>query len=155
MEVNKKTDDNGFDVFYVKERIGTQTFYMEFSVCDETADTVYINVCVALYNKRTQAALNERNKVITGKDPIKTVSVGMKAYSMLEKEVLECYIHQKNVCFMVWWTDNRRREAYSKVLSKKGYVVGYMCGGKCLHKMVRKSMRQPESENTDDCRETT
>lgn len=155
MEVNRKTDENGCDAFFVKERIGSQTFYMEFSICDETADTVYVNVCVALYNKRTQAALNEQNKVLTGKDPIKTVSVGMKAFGMLEKAVLECYIHQKNVCFMVWWTDNRRREAYSKVLSKKGYVIGHMYGGKCLHKMVKKSMQQPVGESETNGSTTT
>ena len=47
------------DTFYIKEKIENQTFYMEFSNFDDNEETVYINICVALYNKRKHAAVNE------------------------------------------------------------------------------------------------
>lgn len=132
------------DTFYVKEKIENQTFYMEFSNFDDNGETIYINICVALYNKRKHAAANEDHKKLTGKNPFQTIAVGLKAYDMLEKETLDFYNRHYNVCLLVYWIDNRRRDAYHRILSKKGYQFGNMFGSKCLYKMVPKGAYKGE-----------
>lgn len=129
--------------YVVKEKIDNQTFFMEFQIYDETDDTVYFNICMGVYNKRKHAGRNENEARITGSNPMKTVAIAMKAFDMLEEEVL--YRRKdKRKHISCGWVDNRRRDAYYKFLSRKGYQYGNIDGYKCIYKVY-----EVNNEKTD------
>lgn len=102
-----------------------QTFIMEFQEIDWNADTIYFNVCLAIYSKRTQAAENEREVRTTGKDTfLKTWTLARQAFNLIEQEVLERFSYVGNIVIYVGWADSRRRDIYYHFLSKRGYRYG-------------------------------
>lgn len=124
--------------YIVKEKIDNQTFFMEFQIFDETDDTIYFNICMGVYNKRKHAGRNEDEARMTGLNPIKTVYVAMKAFDLLEKEVIERR-PSKRKHISCGWVDNRRRDAYYKFLSKRGYQYGKLGNYKCIYKIIEKN----------------
>ena len=124
--------------YIVKEKIDNQTFFMEFQIFDETDDTIYFNICMGIYNKRKHAGRNEDEARMTGLNPIKTVCVATKAFDLLEKEVIERR-PSKRKHISCGWVDNRRRDAYYKFLSKRGYQYGKLGNYKCIYKIIEKS----------------
>lgn len=125
MRVQHRVED-GYDIYYIKERIGNQTFFIEFEDCGTSNDntTIYWNIGLGVYSKRKHIDRNEDLVLSTGKNPWATYKVGLKAFKILEQEILTTYPDYSNYicCF---WTDNRRREVYYKILSKFGYDYGY------------------------------
>ena len=120
--------------YIVKEKIDNQTFFMEFQIYDRTDDTIYFNICMGVYNKRKHADHNENEARMTGQNPIKTVITAMRAFDLLEKEVINSYKgHRKHISCC--WVDNRRRDAYYRFLSKRGYQYGKIGNMKCIYKI--------------------
>ena len=132
--------DKENDWYIFKEKIDNQTFFMEFQVYDETEDTSYINICMGVFNKRKHAERNENEVRITGQNPIKTVMTAIRAFNELEKVAIEreLWTHDR-VHVSCWWVDNRRRDAYYKFLSKRGYQFGNFEGKKVIFRVYEKN----------------
>lgn len=124
--------------YIVKEKIDNQTFFMEFQIYDETDDTIYFNICMGIYNKRKHAERNENEVRMTGLNPMKTICVARKAFDLLEKEVIERR-PSKRKHISCGWVDNRRRDAYYRFLSKRGYQYGKLGNYKCIYKVIEKT----------------
>lgn len=122
--------------YYIKEKIQNQTMIMEFEECDRTADTIYYNVVLGIYNKRKDKRNNENNAVITGQYPFETVAKAIKAFNLLEQEVVEQgNFYNRKIMIMISWVDNRRRDTYYKYLSKRGYKYEIVDGQKFICKI--------------------
>lgn len=122
--------------YYIKEKIHNQTTIMQFEECDRSLDMVYYNVVLGVYNKRKHAQKNEDNAIITGKYPFETVSKAVRAFNILEQEVIkENKFYDKKVMIMISWVDNRRRDIYYKYLSKRGYKYEVVDGQKFICKI--------------------
>lgn len=128
--------------YIATERIGAQTMKMEMTEIsyNYSTRTVYYNVSVCIYNKRKHYNRNFDEVRVTGKNPLATIVTGLKMYKALEKEVCESIENRKwNVCFLVHWEDNRRRNAYEKLLTRYGYHMGVYDNTKMLIKQVNRN----------------
>lgn len=122
--------------YYIKEKIHNQTMIMQFEECDRSLDMTYYNVVLGVYNKRKHAQKNEDNAIVTGKYPFETVAKAVKAFNLLEQEVIkENKFYDKKVMIMISWVDNRRRDIYYKYLSKRGYKYEIVDGQKFICKI--------------------
>lgn len=122
--------------YYIKEKIHNQTMIMQFEECDRSLDMVYYNVVLGVYNKRKHAQKNEDNAIVTGKYPFETVANAVRAFNLLEQEVIkENKFYDKKVMIMISWVDNRRRDIYYKYLSKRGYKYEVVDGQKFICKI--------------------
>ena len=115
--------DDG-DICYIDTPIGNQTLHMEFGMSYWTMDTIWFNVYMTLYNKKSQIKSNENHIKMTGASPMETVAAALKAFKKLEKEILWSYNTRYNIIVHCTWLDKRRRDAYYKVLSRWGYRYG-------------------------------
>lgn len=122
--------------FIGEEKIDNQTLrlgiYQDFF--NERTNTLYFNIWIALYNKRKHTSRNEDEKRITGKNPMATFFAARKIFDELEKMCLADYLPDYNVVLYCTWLDHRRRDAYYKVLSKKGYQYGTVGRSKAILK---------------------
>ena len=124
---------------YVKEPIGNQTFYMAFQEEQLSSDTIYINVYMTLYNKKTQIEENENQIKTTGKNPLATLAAARQAFDMLELDALQVHNDKYNVIIACTWLDNRRRDIYYWFLSRRGYRYGKTpTNKKCIFKKYKK-----------------
>lgn len=130
--------DRENDEYYIKERIGNQTVKLAFQMHDWNTDTIFFNVYLTLYNKRNQISSNEAEVKMTGANPIKTFFVVRKAFEYLVWKVLDEYNWKYDLIVYCTWLDNRRRDAYYKYLSTKGYRYGRIDGEKCIFKRYKK-----------------
>jgi hypothetical protein len=122
--------------YYIKEKIHNQTMIMQFEECDRSLDMIYYNVVLGVYNKRKHAQKNEDNAIVTGKYPFETVANAVRAFNLLEQEVIkENKFYDKKVMIMISWVDNRRRDIYYKYLSKRGYKYEVVDGQKFICKI--------------------
>lgn len=132
------------DEYFVKERIGNQTVKLVFQMHDWNEDTIFFNVYLTLYNKRNQISSNEAEVKITGENPLQTFFVVHKAFKYLVWKVLDEYNWKYDLIIYCTWLDNRRRDAYYKYLSTKGYRYGRIDGEKCIFKRYKKGMESYE-----------
>lgn len=132
--------DSSEEKYYIKHKMSNgQTIYMEFSRYDKTNDTQYWNVALAVYSKRKHAVANENNIVTTGKSPFETFILARKMFLKIENEILTSHNgHTMNNIIIVHWVDNRRRDAYYRVLKKYGYQFGIIGGYKVIYKRYEK-----------------
>ena len=130
--------DRENDEYYIKERIGNQTVKLVFQMNNWNQDTIYFNVYLTLYNKRNQINSNESEAKITGASPVQTFFVVRKAFEQLTKKIQYEYGERYDLIVFCNWLDNRRRDAYYKYLSTKGYRYGRIDGEKCIFKRYRK-----------------
>ena len=119
-------DENAYELKY---DIGSQTIWMQFGLCwDESMSELsdgWFNVALSIYNKSKDMFTNMDKKLSTGLDPVRNFIVARKMFNALEATVVEEGVRQKkDVVIFCHWIDNRRRDAYYKVLSKKGYRYG-------------------------------
>ena len=122
--------------YYIKEKIHNQTMVMKFEECDRTLDVTYYNVVLGVYNKRKHAQKNEDNAIVTGKYPFETVAKAVRAFNLLEQEVIkENKFYNRKIMIMISWVDNRRRDIYYKYLSKRGYKYEVVDGQKFICKI--------------------
>lgn len=132
------------DEYFIKERIGNQTVKLVFQMHDWNQDTIFFNVYLTLYNKRNQISSNEAEVKITGENPLQTFFVVRKAFKYLVWKVLDEYNWKYDLIIYCTWLDNRRRDAYYKYLSTKGYRYGHIDGEKCIFKRYKKEMESYE-----------
>ena len=126
--------------YYIIEKIGNQTIRMGLSQ-DYDFDclkTLNFNIYLNLYSKRKHAVQNEADKKLTGKNSIATFIVARRMLDKLEEECVRSFGAEFDVIIYCTWIDNRRRDAYWKVLSKKGYQWGNIYGWKCIMKKFKK-----------------
>lgn len=122
--------------YYIKEKIHNQTMIMQFEECDRSLDMTYYNVVLGVYNKRKHAQKNEDNAIVTGKYPFETVAKAVKAFNLLEQEVIkENKFYNRKIMIIISWVDNRRRDIYYKYLSKRGYKYEVVDGQKFICKI--------------------
>lgn len=132
--------DKENDEYFIKEKIDNQTLKMVFQMNNWNEDTAFFNVYLTLYNKRNQIVDNEAEVKVTGANPIKSFFVARKAFNYLVWKVLDEYSWKYDVIIYCTWLDNRRRDAYYKYLSTKGYRYGRIDGEKCIFKRYKKGM---------------
>lgn len=130
--------------YYIKERIGNQTVKLVFQMHYRNKDTIVFNVYLTLYNKRNQISNNESEVKMTGANPMRTFFVVRKAFKYLVQKVLDKYNWRYDLIIYCTWLDNRRRDAYYKYLSTKGYRYGRIDGEKCIFKRYKKGMESYE-----------
>ena len=112
------------------EEDNLQTIWMEFGIIgwdrdEDLSDTEWFNVALSIYNKRKDMYSNMDKKLSTGKDLIRNFIIARKMFDALELVVVEDAIrNEKDIIIFTQWEDNRRRDAYYKVLSRKGYRYG-------------------------------
>lgn len=129
--------------YYIKEKIEDQTFLMEFQEDFHLpTNTLYYNVWLTITNKRKHWQRNEDLKLSTGKYAFISAKWTINAFDELEKRVIEENINDYNIVIYCWWTDNRRRDVYYKVLSRKGYTYQYIRPDACNKKVIAKRWKQ-------------
>ena len=136
--------DEENEEYFIKERIGSQTMKMVFTMIDWNEDTIHFNVYLTLYSKRSHITDNEAEVKMTGQEPLKTFFVARKAFKHLVNEVLNNYSYRYDIIVSCTWLDNRRRDAYYKYLSTLGYRYGRIDGEKCIFKRYKKGMESYE-----------
>ena len=76
-------------------------------------------------------------KIITGKDPIANFLAAREMFYNVEAYLLANELGLggfDEITIFCTWVDNRRRDAYYKVLSRLGYDWGTYDGEKCIMK---------------------
>lgn len=113
-------------IFFFKEKLKRCTEY---------------SIAFAIANKKkhiTQWVLGERD-ILSDKE---TGNCGLEGLIWAKKQLVEFekFIKENkngNVVISIYWTDNRRRNVYEKVLKKLGYQINYRHSCKCLSKKVK------------------
>lgn len=78
------------------------------------------------------------SKAITGQNPFKNAVIGLRMFEAMEKKTVEDFSCQ-NIVIFCSWLDKRRREAYEKILMRRGYKYGVIDGEKILMKRWNKN----------------
>ena len=126
-------------VFRIKTPIGDQTLEMGLQWQEEDKSKIIFNIYLALYNKRKHMRINEDKKLSTGKNPFMTYKIALKCFELLEERCLkEESFGQKDILLYCHWVDNRRRDAYYKVLHKHGYNYMMYHNKKLIGKWFRR-----------------
>ena len=143
MEVRFRFDDCGYREYYIEERIDNQSLLMAFQEVNDgdVDDTIYFNVYLVISSKRKHRIQNESNKIITGKNPIQDVIIARKGFDAIESDILKDWSKKKDIVIYCHWIDNRRRDAYYKILSKKGYTYQNINGKKVIAKRFKRELK--------------
>ena len=135
MAVEYRAEDS---TYYARRRVGDQTIELGINYFDETCDNKsYWNIYITIFNKRKDMYTNMDKKIITGKKPIETALAAREMFYEVEAKLLdEELVHgpYDAICIFCTWVDNRRRDAYYRVLSKMGYDWGVCDNEKCIMK---------------------
>jgi len=128
----------GERAYEIKEKLSNgQTIFIQFQELEDSKDCKNYNICLGIYNKRKHAVVNEDECRITGEAPFLNVYKAIKMFDEIESYVIEDNVRRgDNVRLIACWVDNRRRDAYFKVLSKRGYDFEIFWGKKQLVKRV-------------------
>ena len=123
--------DESNDEYYIDYPIGNQTLHMGFQLTgpndDFHKDITYFNVWINLYNKRKDQLRNEDLHLSTGLNPIKTVLVARECFEAIVDTIIDdMQDNETDVVIYAHWVDNRRRDAYYRILKKYGYKYGYV-----------------------------
>lgn len=132
--------------YYVIVPIGKQKLKMAINFFDRSDTTIYGNIYIQLYTKRKHRQYEMDNCIMTGLNPLQTVSYGIRAFKLLENAALRGYNENYIVNLSCCWTNNTRRDAYHSFLSKRGYRFENLFGKKVLMKVWKKGEYQPEGE---------
>ena len=140
--------DSENDQYFIKQKLSSgQTMFMCFQLYEEPMDAARWNIVLGIYNKRKHTDRNETNAIITGKNPLESFVVARKMFIKLEHEVLTSYYGREyDTIIYCCWVDNRRRDAYYKVLSRYGYDYGVIDGHKVIYKRFQKGTYESREE---------
>ena len=146
MAVEYRAED---DTYFERRRVGNQTIELGMNYYDENIHDrkSWWNVYITIFNKRKDMYSNMDKKVITGKNPFATVIAAREMFSNVEAYLLDHeLVHGgfDGITMFCTWVDNRRRDAYYKVLSRMGYDWGRIDKEKCIMKTYRLEDINPE-----------
>lgn len=146
MAVEYRAED---DTYFERRRVGNQTIELGMNYYDENIHDrkSWWNVYITVFNKRKDMYSNMDKKVITGKNPFATVIAAREMFSNVEAYLLDHeLVHGgfDEITIFCTWVDNRRRDAYYKVLSRMGYDWGRIDKEKCIMKTYRLEDINPE-----------
>ena len=146
MAVEYRAED---DTYFERRRVGNQTIELGMNYYDENIHDrkSWWNVYITIFNKRKDMYTNMDKKVITGKNPFATVIAAREMFSNVEAYLLDHeLVHGgfDEITIFCTWVDNRRRDAYYKVLSRMGYDWGRIDKEKCIMKTYRLEDINPE-----------
>lgn len=142
------------DTYYCREQIDNQTIElgMNCNYSSKGEDTTWWNIYISVHNKRKDMYDNMDKHIITGRNPFATFSKAREMFYELEAYVLQQELLFRPKCnkvvFFCTWVDNRRRDAYYRVLSKMGYDWGLtpILKHKCIMKVYTREDLNPEIE---------
>lgn len=134
-----RTDEWGQPEFYIVDKMpsGMQmefSFVSEFRTLPDGGEEIIIWPAMTVYKKRKKAWPDDPRET-TGRDGLYPA---MTALERLHKLVVGYTIDYSQVRVCISWHDNRRRDAYAKVLGKRGYYFDHWDGEKVLTKVVRR-----------------
>ena len=137
---SKQEDDKIYWFYRCREKIGKQTLELRFYEYwyDYDTNTVYFSIMLSVHNKRKHLERDMGNKAITGQNPFKNAVIGLRMFEAMEKKTVEDFSYQ-NIVIFCSWLDKRRREAYEKILMRRGYKYGVIDGEKVLMKRWNKN----------------
>ncbi len=146
MAVEYRAED---DTYFERRKVGNQTIELGMNYYDENIHDrkSWWNVYITVFNKRKDMYTNMDKKVITGKNPFATVVAAREMFSNVEAYLLDHeLVHGgfDEITIFCTWVDNRRRDAYYKVLSRMGYDWGRVDKEKCIMKTYRLEDINPE-----------
>ena len=146
MAVEYRAED---DTYFERRKVGNQTIELGMNYYDENIHDrkSWWNVYITVFNKRKDMYTNMDKKIITGKNPFATVVAAREMFSNVEAYLLDHeLVHGgfDEVTIFCTWVDNRRRDAYYKVLSRMGYDWGRIDKEKCIMKTYRLEDINPE-----------
>lgn len=134
-----RTDTWGQPEYYTVDKMPSG-MQMEFSFLSNTralkegGEELIIWPAMTVYKKRKKSWPDDP-KATTGRDGLYPAMTALgRLHDLLEHYVTE--YSQVRVC--ISWHDNRRRDAYAKVLGKRGYYFDHWDGEKVLTKVVRR-----------------
>ena len=133
--------------YYVIVPIGKQKLKVAINFYHHTDTTIYGNIYIQLYTKRKHKQYEMDNCIMTGLNPIQTVSYGIRAFKLLENAALRGYNDDYNVILSCGWTNNTRRDAYYSFLSKRGYRFDNLFNEKVIMKVWEKGEYLKENPN--------
>ena len=141
--------DKESDSYYQRRKIDNQTVELGMNCTDWVLEgkETWWNIWLTIYNKRKDMYTNMDKKIITGKDPFKTFIAARDMFYDVEAEVLKRELVEgtcEKVVIFCTWVDNRRRDAYYRVLHKHGYDWGKCSDGKCIMKTFTLEDVNPE-----------
>lgn len=146
MAVEYRAED---DTYFERRKVGNQTIELGINYYDENIHDrkSWWNIYITIFNKRKDMYSNMDKKIITGKNPFATVVAAREMFSNVEAYLLDHeLVHGgfDEVTIFCTWVDNRRRDAYYKVLSRMGYDWGRIGKEKCIMKTYRLEDINPE-----------
>ena len=146
MAVEYRAED---DTYFERRKVGNQTIELGINYYDENIHDrkSWWNIYITVFNKRKDMYSNMDKKVITGKNPFATVIAAREMFSNVEAYLLDHeLVHGgfDEVTIFCTWVDNRRRDAYYRVLSRMGYDWGRIDKEKCIMKTYRLEDINPE-----------
>ena len=146
MAVEYREED---DTYFERRKIGNQTIELGINYYDENIHDrkSWWNIYITIFNKRKDMYTNMDKKIITGKNPFATVIAAREMFSNVEAYLLDHeLVHGSfdEVTIFCTWVDNRRRDAYYRVLSHMGYEWGRIGKEKCIMKTYRLEDINPE-----------
>lgn len=146
MAVRYRRED---DTYFEQRRVDNQTIELGINYYDESDDrkVSYWNIYISIFNKRKDMYSNMDKKIITGKNPIATALAAREMFYNVEAYLLDHELVRgkyDEVKIFCTWVDNRRRDAYYKVLHHMGYNWGTIDGEKCIIKTYKKEDINPD-----------
>lgn len=146
MAVEYRAED---DTYFERRRVGNQTIELGMNYYDENIHDrkSWWNVYITIFNKRKDMYTNMDKKVITGKNPFATVIAAREMFYNVEAYLLDHeLVHGgfEEITIFCTWVDNRRRDAYYKVLHRMGYEWGTIDKEKCIMKTYKLKDLNPE-----------
>ena len=146
MAVEYRTED---DTYVSRRRVGNQTIELGMNYIDSTNNNrrSWWNVYITIFNKRKDMYSNMDKKIITGQNPIATFINAREMFYEVEAYLLDHeLVHGgfDEVTIFCTWVDNRRRDAYYKVLSRMEYNWGMVGKEKCIMKTYKLEDVNPE-----------
>ena len=149
--------DKESETFYERRTVDNQVVELGMNLTDWDYNyKAWYNIYITIYNKKKDMWNNMDKKVITGRNPFKTFVTARDMFYDVEAAVLRHeFVEEGNaeeVIIYCTWVDNRRRDAYYRVLSKFGYDWGTTLNlkKKCIRKVYRIEDVNPEVFDDDE-----
>lgn len=145
---------NQYGVYILTERVGPQEIWFElaeswYKTMSYFNNSGWFNIALSIYNKTKDMYDNMDKKLSTGLDPIRNVIIARKMFDAIEAYIVEkeAVNKKRDIYIYCGWEDNRRRDAYYRVLSKKGYSYMRGPGG---HKVIGKKFKWKDYIDNDE-----